>query len=49
MKYAYIYCLNTKIRLTMLCLSGFEVYSRWMLLYLLRILTHLSRSVINLR
>ena len=22
--------LNTKIRLTMLCLSGFELYSRWM-------------------
>ena len=21
--------LSTKIRLTMLCLSGFEVYSRW--------------------
>ena len=21
--------LNTKIRLTMLCLSGFELYSRW--------------------
>ena len=28
-KYAYIYLLNTKIRLTMLCLSGFELYSRW--------------------
>ena len=27
--YAYIYRLNTKIRLTMLCLSGFELYSRW--------------------
>ena len=25
----YIYRLNTKIRLTMLCLSGFELYSRW--------------------
>ena len=25
-----IYRLNTKIRLTMLCLSGFELYSRWM-------------------
>ena len=25
----YIYHLNTKIRLTMLCLSGFELYSRW--------------------
>ena len=25
----YIYPLNTKIRLTMLCLSGFELYSRW--------------------
>ena len=23
-----IYRLNTKVRLTMLCLSGFEVYSR---------------------
>ena len=27
-KYAYIYRLNTKTRLTMLCLSGFELYSR---------------------
>ena len=27
--YVYIYRLNTKIRLTMLCLSGFELYSRW--------------------
>ena len=26
---AYIYRLNTKIGLTMLCLSGFELYSRW--------------------
>ena len=25
----YIYRLNTKIRLTMLCLSGFELYSCW--------------------
>ena len=25
----YIYRLNTKIRSTMLCLSGFELYSRW--------------------
>ena len=24
-----IYRLNTKIRLTMLCLIGFELYSRW--------------------
>ena len=24
-----IYRLNTKIRLTMLCLSGFELHSRW--------------------
>ena len=24
-----MYHLNTKIRLTMLCLSGFELYSRW--------------------
>ena len=29
LKYAYIYHLNTKIRLTILCLSGFELYSRW--------------------
>ena len=27
----YIYRLNTKIRLTMLCLSGFELYSCWVL------------------
>ena len=27
-KYACIYRLNTKIRLTMLCLSGFELHSR---------------------
>jgi len=27
-KNAYIYRLNTKIRSTMLCLSGFELYSR---------------------
>ena len=33
MGYAYIYRLNTKIRLTMLCLSGFELYSRWVPLY----------------
>ena len=25
----YIYRLNTKIRSSMLCLSGFELYSRW--------------------
>ena len=25
----YIYRLNTKIRSTMQCLSGFELYSRW--------------------
>ena len=24
-----MYRLNAKIRLTMLCLSGFELYSRW--------------------
>ena len=29
LKYAYIYRLNTKIRLTILCLSGFELYFRW--------------------
>ena len=28
-KYAYIYRLNAKTRLTMLCLSGFELCSRW--------------------
>ena len=28
-KYAHIYRLNTKTRVTMLCLSGFELYSRW--------------------
>ena len=28
-KYADIYRLNIKIRSTMLCLSGFELYSRW--------------------
>ena len=28
-----IYRLNTKIRLTMLCLSGFELYSRWVPLH----------------
>ena len=33
-KYAYIYRLNTEIRLTMLCLSGFELYSRWVPLIL---------------
>ena len=26
---AYVYRLNTKIRVTILCLSGFELYSRW--------------------
>ena len=28
-KYAYIYSLSAKIRLTMLCLSGFQLCSRW--------------------
>ena len=28
-KYAYIYRLNTKIPSTMLCLSGFKQYPRW--------------------
>ena len=28
-KSVYIYRLNTEIRLTILCLSGFELYSRW--------------------
>ena len=27
--YVYVYRLNTKIRLTILCLSGFELYFRW--------------------
>ena len=27
--YIYIYRLNTKIRSTVLCLSGFELHSRW--------------------
>ena len=27
-----VYRLNTKMRLTMLCLSGFEQYSRWVTL-----------------
>ena len=30
---AYSYRLNTKIHLTMLCLSGFELYSRWVPLF----------------
>ena len=30
---AYIYRLKTTIRLTMLCLSGFEIYSRWVPLW----------------
>ena len=34
--------LNTKIRLTMLCLSGFEVYSRWVPL-MFACLLHLER------
>ena len=33
-KYASIYRLNTKIRLTMLCLSVFELCSRWVSLIL---------------
>ena len=46
-KYAYIYRLNSKIRSTMLCLSGFELYSRWVPLifintsYFLRVNTSL--------
>ena len=31
-----MYRLNTKIRLTMLCLSGFELYSRWVPLFPLK-------------
>ena len=34
-----IYRLNTKIRLTILCLSGFELYSRWVpLLFYVKVL-----------
>ena len=32
-KCAYIYRLNNKTFLIMLCLSGFELYSRWLPLY----------------
>ena len=35
--YAYIYRLNTKIGLTMLCLSGFELYSSWVPLVILHL------------
>ena len=35
-KYAYIYRLNTKIRLTMQWLSGFELYPCWVPLFLLQ-------------
>ena len=29
-----VYRVNTKILLTMLCLSGFELYSRWVPLHI---------------
>ena len=32
------YRFNTKMRLTMLCLSGFELYSRWVPLMLVKLL-----------
>ena len=35
-----IYRLNTKIRPTMLCLSGFELYSRWVPQFPFLFLTH---------
>ena len=34
------YRLNTKIRLTMLCFSGFELYSRWVPLVVERTADH---------
>ena len=45
-KYAVIYRLNTKIRLTKLCLSRFEVYSRWV--PLLIILSEQSIKLVDL-
>ena len=36
MKICHIYRLNNKILLTILCLSGFELYSRWVPLHLRR-------------
>ena len=35
--YIYIYRLNTKMRLRMLCLSGFELYSRWVPLRVVKV------------
>ena len=46
-KYAYIYRLNTKIRLTMLCLSGFELYSRWVPLFYISFCTVGSEELIS--
>ena len=35
--YIYIYRLNTKMRLRMPCLSGFELYSRWVPLRVVKV------------
>ena len=45
---SYIYRLNTKICLTMLSLSGFELYSRWVSLLLMhfKCLTVLFQNII---
>ena len=40
-------CLNTITRLTMLCLSGFELCSRWVPLFLLRIEVVIERVVLQ--
>ena len=39
-----IYRLNTKILLTMLCLSGFELYSRWVPLLVLALKSSVYKS-----
>ena len=44
LKYAYIYPLNTKVRSTMLCLSGFELYSRWVPLTIV-VIFHISQNL----
>ena len=45
LNYAYIYRLNTKIRLTMLCSSGFELYSRWVSLWPLTLVCKVVRRL----
>ena len=47
--YALIHRLNTKTRLTMLCLSGFELYSRWVLLSLGRHVNAASRKSLEIQ